>query len=133
MAKKRICVMCGKEYEWCIHCTSSKPEEAWKFMYHDEKCMDIGNIWYAYRGKEIPKEEARIKLSQIKPNIDDVLKYHSIAANEIRDIFGIKLEEDVEQVEPKVEEKVEPKVETKPVPEKKPDNQQFGKYNNKKK
>lgn len=36
-------------------------------------------------------------MEKIKPNIDDVLKYTSIAANEIKEIFGIK-EEIVEEI-----------------------------------
>ena len=67
--------------------------------------MAIANIWYAYRGNEISKEEAKEQMSQYKPNIDEVLKYTSIAAKEIRDIFGVVEEEKTEDtvVEKQVE------------------------------
>ena len=106
MTEKRKCFICGKEYEYCPNC-SNAGEQPWKFLYHDEKCVDISNIWYAYRGKEITKDEAKTKMSAIKPNIDDALKHNSVAANEIKEIFGIKEEKpepkktDVEKVEEK--------------------------------
>ena len=90
MAQKRICMMCGEEYEFCSHCNDFDPFESWKYLYHDEKCREIGHIWYAYRGDEISKEEAKKGMSEIKPNIDNVLQHTSIAANEIREIFDIK-------------------------------------------
>ena len=95
---ERHCMMCGKLYEYCSHCNDFNPNEMWKYLYHDEKCQSIGHIWYAYRGNEITKEEAKEQMSQYKPNIDEVLKYTSIAAKEIRDIFGIVEEEKTEEV-----------------------------------
>ena len=71
--------------------------------------MDIANIWYAYRGKEISKETAKSEMEKIKPNIDNVLKHSSIAANEIKEIFGIH-EEVVEEI---IEEKKDPEDEKK--------------------
>lgn len=71
-------------------------------------------------------------MSELKPNIDDVLKYTSLAAKEIREIFDTK-EEGLEQIDiveevPVVEEKVEEKVETqKPVNDVKYNN--YHKYN----
>lgn len=93
MAHERKCMMCGTEYKYCSHCNDFDPTESWKYLYHDKKCRAIANIWYAYRGNEISKEDAKARMSEFKPNIDDVLKYTSIAANEIRDIFGIKKED----------------------------------------
>ena len=99
MANKRYerhCLCCGKTYTYCSHCNDFDPTESWKYLYHDKNCMAIANIWYAYRGNEISKEEAKEQMSQYKPNIDEVLKYTSIAAKEIRDIFGIVEEEKTE-------------------------------------
>lgn len=99
MANKRYerhCLCCGRVYEYCSHCNDFDPTESWKYLYHDKNCMAIANIWYAYRGNEISKEEAKEQMSQYKPNIDEVLKYTSIAAKEIRDIFGVVEEEKTE-------------------------------------
>ena len=95
--KNRTCMMCGAQYKFCSHCNDFDPSESWKYLYHDQKCKDLGQIWYAYRGNEITKEQAKKRMEKIKPNIDDVLKYTSIAANEIKEIFGSK-EEIVEEI-----------------------------------
>lgn len=89
MAKERTCMMCGRHYKFCHHCKEYEHEPRWKYLYHDEKCKAIGDLWYAYRGDEISKSEAKKAMSAFKPNIDDVLRYTSIAANEIRDIFDV--------------------------------------------
>lgn len=59
MSHERKCLMCGKSYRYCSHCNDFDPTETWKYLYHDKKCMDIANIWYAYRGKEISQEKAK--------------------------------------------------------------------------
>ena len=87
MRNERICLMCGTHYSFCPHCKESKPEEMWRFLYHDGKCLALSEIWYAYRGNEISKQEAKRRMSKLKPNIDDVLNYTSTAAREIREIF----------------------------------------------
>ena len=117
MAHERKCMMCGTEYQYCSHCNDFDPSESWKYLYHDKKCMAIANIWYAYRGKEISKEEAKARMSEYKPNIDAVLKYTSIAANEIRDIFDIKEEVPTLENEEQKEEIIEEVAETKTEPE----------------
>ena len=99
--------MCGTEYKYCSHCNDYNAKDTWKYLYHDEKCKAIANIWYAYRGNEITKEEAKAQMLEYKPNIDNVLKYTSIAANEIREIFDIKEEEPVTEEKQVEEQKVE--------------------------
>jgi len=128
MAHERRCMMCGTEYKYCSHCNNYDPKETWKYLYHDEKCLAISNIWYKYRGNEITKEEARAQMSEYKPNIDNVLKYTSIAANEIREIFDIKEEEPVTEEKQVEEQKVEEqKVEVQQEPKQEPKKQ----FNNK--
>lgn len=121
--KDRICFICGKEYRWCPNCREYDSNETYKYLFHDEKCAEISKIWYAYRGDEISKEEAKRRMSKIKPNIDDALLYTSVAANEIKEIFKVeeKLQEPkvVNKVEERpVEKPVEVAVEEKPAPKK---------------
>jgi len=90
MAKERTCMICGRHYKFCHHCKEFELEPKWKYLYHDEKCKQIGDIWYAFRGNEISKEDARKALSKLTPNIDAALKYTGTAAsNEIRAIFDV--------------------------------------------
>lgn len=90
MAKERTCMICGRHYKFCHHCKEYEQEPKWKYLYHDEKCKQIGDIWFAFRGNEISKEDARKALSKLTPNIDVALKYTgTIASNEIRAIFDV--------------------------------------------
>lgn len=90
MAKERTCMICGYMYKFCHHCREYQNQPSWKYLYHDEKCKAIGDIWYAYRGHEISKGDARNRLNKLKPNIDAALRYTgTIASNEIREIFDI--------------------------------------------
>ena len=107
MRNERICLMCGTHYSFCPHCKESKPDEMWRFLYHDRKCLELSDLWHAYRGNEISKKEAQRKMSELKPNIDDVLKYTSGAAREIREIFDIDGKtEEVKDVDVKEEESI---------------------------
>lgn len=90
MRDARICVACGEKYSYCPHCRGSKPEDQWKYVYHDEKCMKIVDIFHLYRGNQLSKEEARSQMESIKPNIDNVLKNNSLTATEIKKIFDIE-------------------------------------------
>ena len=115
MAVKRTCFMCGTEYEWCNTCHDFDATETWKYLYHDKECLDISKIWYAYRGNEISKEEARKRMDKYPNMIALILENDSNPANEIKEIYNVpkqKLTEetDVENVtdeEQSVEEKVD--------------------------
>ena len=117
MAKERTCMICGYKYKFCHHCREYQGQPGWKYLYHDEKCKQIGDIWYAYRGDEISKGDARKALSKLTPNIDAALKYTgTIASNEIRAIFdiddttkdGVSIENNiVEENKPEVQEKAQ--------------------------
>lgn len=131
MAKKiRKCAMCGTEYEYCSHCRDYNPNETWRYLYHDENCKAVGELWFAYKGKEISKEDTKKALQSYK--LDGILAYDSIAVKELKDILGIK-EEKVE--EPKEEVKAEKPVneEPKEVKVEKEEKPAFDHYRNKKK
>lgn len=95
MAQDRICMMCGTKYQYCPHCGEYNPDEQWRLLVHDKKCLDLSRLWYAYRGGEITKSEAKERMGKIKPNIDNVLKHKSLAADEIKEIFGVNEKPDV--------------------------------------
>ena len=105
MAHERRCLLCGTEYKYCSHCNDYDPTETWRYLFHDEKCLELSNVWYAYRGNEISKEEAKKRFEKYPENLDKILKYTSIAAKEIRAIF------DIPEEEPKKDEEVAEKTE----------------------
>lgn len=127
-AKDRICLCCGKVYQYCPSCKDYDPNKTWMFLVHDENCLDVYNVWQQYRGKEISKEDAAKVLKAL--NITDILKSKSPVVPVLKEILDIKDEPKVE--EKKEDEKVETKpVEEKPVEEKRPFNNQ--KFQNHKK
>ena len=108
MAKERTCMICGFKYKFCHHCREYQGQPGWKYLYHDEKCKQIGDLWYAYRGGEISKETAKKALSKLTPNIDNALKYTgTIASNEIREIFDTVENEPEQNIENVQEVKIE--------------------------
>lgn len=133
MANERTCMICGTEYKYCSHCREYDSTKMWMYLYHDEKCKAIGETLYAYRGKEITKEEAREAMLKCTPNIDDAIKYPSLVASEIRNILDVSNEEKVEEVVNKNKPVEKPVVdetsEDKPVKE---NNPKYSKYNKKK-
>ena len=124
MAEIRKCFICGQSYEYCPNCNNAA--EPWKFLYDTEECVEVAEVWYAYRGKEITKEEAKAKLDKHPSIIALVLKNDSTPANEIQEIYGVEI---VKKIEPEVvEETTEEKpVEVKPVEEPKMEKKSFGK------
>ena len=125
MAYERTCMMCGENYKYCSHCHDFDPTETWKYLFHDKDCLAISKIWYAYRGNEITKEEARRQMEKYPERMQKIFKYTTIAAKEIRAIFDIpeetevpndqtKTEEPKETVEEKADQQVEKQVFNKP-------------------
>ena len=100
-AKERICFCCGKKYKYCNTCGDYDPDKTWMFLVHDEKCLDVYNIWQQYRGKEITKEEAAKVLKAL--DVTEILKSNTMVVPILKEILDIKDEpkkaETKEQVE----------------------------------
>lgn len=99
----RPCMICGKEHPvHCEQCNDNLP--TWSVLYDDEDCVAIGQVWYAYRGNEVTKDDAKKKIEKYPQKIEGISKHTSIAAKEIRAILDIKEPEEKPEVEEKVEE-----------------------------
>lgn len=82
----KTCIVCGKEYEYCNHCSSYRHVEAWHNIYHDENCRKIFNTAANYHAELISADEAKEEFlkcdltnkKNIKPSIaqliDELLK-----------------------------------------------------------
>lgn len=137
--KDRICLCCGKTYQYCPSCKGYDPEKTWMFLVHDEKCLDVYNIWQQYRGKEIDKDTAAKALKAL--DVTEILKSGSPVVPVLKEILDIKDEVKEEIAEEKEVEKNEEPVETKaPITEqpkehkefkKSSDNKSFQKFNKK--
>lgn len=69
MANNRICLVCGKAYEYCEHCSGNK-SPIWMNLYHDNNCRQIFHAVSDYNQKVITKEEGRERLSECDLNIE---------------------------------------------------------------
>jgi len=123
MAKKRKCLTCEHEYEYCPKCGNSKDYPAWKTEFCEESCKEIFNAVSGYNMNLITADDVKKVLK--KYNITDFNKYKKSIKDKLIEITStatpeveeVKTEEiKVETEQPKVEEvKPETKAEVKPV------------------
>ena len=61
MSKKRICLTCSKDYEYCHNCSNdkNKKQNTWKMNYCSENCRDIFKTCIDYVGGKITIQEAK--------------------------------------------------------------------------
>ena len=72
MANNRICLTCGKPYEYCGSCPSSLNLPVWKNIFDTENCKTVFETTSDYAQNVISKEKAKEKIS--KCNISGVFK-----------------------------------------------------------
>lgn len=104
MANNRICLTCGKPYEYCGSCPSSLNLPVWKNIFDTENCKTVFETVSDYAQNAITKESAKVKLSKcdvsgvfknnIKKLIDDInekdVKNIEIKGNEVKVKYGNK-------------------------------------------
>lgn len=83
MANNRICLTCGKPYEYCGSCQSSLNLPVWKNIFDTENCKTVFETVSDYAQKGMTKKVAKIKLSNcdlshdfkenIKKYIDEII------------------------------------------------------------
>lgn len=84
MANNRICLACGKAYEYCGSCPSSLNLPVWKNIFDTENCKTVFETVSDYAQNAITKESAKNKLSkcntsisfkeQIQNYVDEILR-----------------------------------------------------------
>ena len=102
MANNRICLTCGKAYEYCGSCPSSLNLPVSKNLFDTENCKTVFKTVSDYAQNVITKDVAKKKLS----NCDTSLKYKANIQKYLDDIIA----------EPKVETIFETEKETQAVP-----------------
>lgn len=109
------CIICGDEYRYCVNCRDNRPYEYWRNIYCSEGCKSIGELWYAYRGKEVSKRDAKVLMERHKDILDKVFALDTAVSKEIKDICDYKeqvIEEPaIDIVETPVTEQVDASVE----------------------
>ena len=64
MAHEKKCIVCGKEYKYCSHCSQYNSDETWRYLYCSENCRKIFHIFSDVKGKAISEEEARKRFKE---------------------------------------------------------------------
>ena len=65
MENNRICIICGKKYSYCPHCGKYDNVPRWMMSFHDENCMKIYSITWAYKNGKMSKDNAKEELAKI--------------------------------------------------------------------
>ena len=91
MANNRICLTCGKPYEYCGSCQSSLTLPVWKNIFDTENCKTVFEIVSDYAQNVITKEVAKTKLLNCDLS-------HSFKGNIKKYIDEIIIEEKIEQI-----------------------------------
>ena len=121
MAKKKTCICCGTQYEYCPNCGKGG-NPSWKLVYDSKECMEIADIMFAYKGGQISEAEAKKAFDKYPEILKKVFENNSATANTIKVIYGFSKIQEVESeeddakdvVEEKTNEKVESNTEEKP-------------------
>lgn len=96
MAHERICMVCGKKYEYCAHgCKDFDESKPWMYLFDDETCKNVYDIWQSMRGKEINKEKAAEIFGAM--DLTKVLAADTMVAKEVKEIVKTKKETHVEE------------------------------------
>ena len=62
MSKKRKCLMCETEYEYCPYCWEYERQPKWRTLFDRSECQDVYYIISDWLGKRLTQKEAREKL-----------------------------------------------------------------------
>lgn len=93
MANNRICLTCGKPYEYCGSCPSSLNLPVWKNLFDTDNCKTVFETVSDYAQNAITKEAARARL--LKCDVSGVFK------NNIKKLIDDINEKDVKNIETK--------------------------------
>lgn len=83
MANNRICLACGKAYEYCGSCPSSLNLPVWKNIFDTENCKTVFETVSDYAQKAITKETAKYKLSKCNTSVS----FNKQIQNYVNEIF----------------------------------------------
>lgn len=83
MAKKRICTICGKQYEYCGHCPNKNKIEPWRNIFCSENCKETFHIYDSFLTGKLSALEARNKLELIGVVPGKVAENHNLVMSKI--------------------------------------------------
>lgn len=102
MSYKRSCLMCGTEYEYCPYCRQFERQPKWRTLFDKEECKNLHDVTSKYLVKDLSKEEAMKKLTEIdlkdikiKPQAQKVVdEIMQVSAEELKEVHDLTDESD---------------------------------------
>lgn len=95
MAYKRICRVCGKEYEYCPNCTAFATQPKWRMNWDSEMCKAVWDIIVRYNTEHISKDEVKAVLDSY--GIENYSVFNKMIASELKKIFAESKKSDREK------------------------------------
>lgn len=108
----RKCVICGKDYSYCVSCSEDMNKPTWMTSFCCENHRNIYNACAAYTANLKTAQEARIELDKCDLSHKD--SFRESVKNVIKEIYDnsqVEQPKEVQQEESSVV-SIEPKVET---------------------
>lgn len=84
MARKRICLTCGRAYEYCPSCGGDKMRPRWMINWDTEACKEVFNIVSAYNMGVMTADEAADSLRD--RGVKDFSAYKESIASNLKEI-----------------------------------------------
>lgn len=111
----RVCLTCGRAYDFCGSCPSSANLPMWKNIYDTEDCMNVFHIVSDYAQGVLTKDIAKERLikydlsspyrEKIKLYIDEIMAKEKVETDVCKNIENETIEDVVEPTTEAVEEK----------------------------
>lgn len=108
---KKICYLCGKEYQYCSNCRDYRTQPTWKNMFHSENCHKLFNLSTQFAQGSLTEKEARKILASC--DLTDIDNFRPDVIGQIEIIQNSRPTVIEKKVDKKVETKDETKYETK--------------------
>lgn len=100
--KKKTCVVCGTEYDYCNHCKSQSYLPTWMSLYDTENCRTIMNICTEFMAGNISKIDAKKALDGC-----DLENKNKFSTSVLKAVDAVYSQSKTSKVKAKVEEKAE--------------------------
>ena len=91
MKHQRICIMCGRSYEYCPNCNKYADKPRWMWNFCSDRCNDICTVLCDYKQGKISAADARKQLYKL--NANSIENLGDGFKKDIEDLMGAKPEE----------------------------------------
>ena len=94
MAKERVCLFCGRSYQYCPNCREYDSYPKWMGEFDTEKCHDLYTVMSGYNLGLKTKEDVKTVLD--KHNITDYSIFSSKLQEKLNNMFSVEIPKETE-------------------------------------